>query len=132
MLKNLDRALAILLSLGTVGHTVGSIGTYRHQPITLLWALCASLLIALLGAINLLRANRPHDRSLGWLGAFGTLGWLAAVVAFGIIKGALFDPRVVFFVAVSTGLVLFNIASAVQKGERMIGFDRESPRSGRV
>jgi hypothetical protein len=31
MLKNLDRALAILLSLGAIGHTFGSIAAFRRH-----------------------------------------------------------------------------------------------------
>jgi hypothetical protein len=84
MLKKLDRALAVLLALGAIGHTFGSIAAFREHLATLLWALCASLLIVLLSSINLLR-RRPGDRLLAWLAAFGTLSWLAVSIAFGAI-----------------------------------------------
>jgi len=109
MLKNLDRALAVLLSLGAIGHTFGSIVAFRNQPVTLLWALCASLLIALVGGINLLRTWRPSDYALAWLSAVGALSWLVVSVAFGIIIGNLLDPRVIPFAVMSTGLLLFSM-----------------------
>ena len=77
MLKNLDRALAMLLSLGAIGHTFGA--------------------IVLVGAINLLRTWRPGDRLLACLAATGTLCWLVISVAFGVIINNLTDFRVVVF-----------------------------------
>lgn len=117
MLKNLDRALAMLLSLGAIGHTFGSIAAFRGHPAQLLWALCASVLIVLVGAINLLRTWRPGDRLLAWLAAMGTLSWLIVSVAFGVIVNNLTDLRVVVFAILSVGLIIFSVKDALAKGK---------------
>src|SRR5215469_7525565 len=59
MLKYLDRTLAVLLALGAgVGHTLGSLAAYAHEPTTLLWSLNTSVLGVLLGTLHLLRSFR--------------------------------------------------------------------------
>lgn len=109
-----DRVLAVLLLLGAVGHTFGAIQAYSHQPVSLLWALCASVLVALLGALNLLRAGRPADRALAWIAAAGTACWLVAAVAFGVVIRRPTDPRVVVFVVVCAGLIAFSLQTALR------------------
>lgn len=113
MPKIIDRTLAILLCLGAVGHTYGAITAFRDHPATLLWALCASVVIVLVGALNLLRSWRPGDAWLASLAAAGTLCWLIATVAFGIIIGNLTDPRVIIFLVLTVGLLAFSVKDAV-------------------
>ena len=115
MLRNLDRTLAVLLSLGAIGHTFGSIAAFHDHPVTLLWALCTSALIVLISAINLLRTWRPGDRLLACLAAMATLCWLVVSVVFGVIVNNLFDFRVVVFVIVSVGLIIFSVRDALGK-----------------
>ena len=115
-MKNLDRALALLLSLGAIGHTFGSIVAFRDHPAQLLWALCASILIVLVAAINLLRTWRPGDRLLACLAAMGTVCWLVVSVAFGVIINNLSDLRVVVFAILSIGLIIFSVKDALAKG----------------
>jgi hypothetical protein len=110
--KNVDRALACILLLGALGHSFGSFEAYARQPATLLWALCASVLVALLGVLNLLRANRPGDRPLAWITVAGTACWLAASIAFGILIHKPFDLRVVIFSLASVGLIGFGLKTA--------------------
>jgi hypothetical protein len=117
MLRNLDRALAMLLSLGAIGHTFGSIAAFRNHPAQLLWALCASVLIVLVGSINLLRTWRPGDRLLACLAAMGTLCWLVISVAFGVIINNLTDLRVVVFAILSVGLIIFSVKDALAKAK---------------
>jgi hypothetical protein len=112
--KNLDRTLAILLLLGAVGHTLGSFKTYGGQPMVLLWALCASVLVVLLGAINLLRVSRPGDAALAWICVGAMICWLACTLAFGHLIGNLLDFRIVIFAVLSIGLILFGVRSAVR------------------
>ena len=112
--KNLDRTLAILLLLGAVGHTLGSFKTYGGQPMVLLWALCASVLVVLLGAINLLRVSRPGDAALAWICVGATICWLACTLTFGHLIGNLLDFRIVIFAVLSIGLILFGVRSAVR------------------
>jgi hypothetical protein len=112
--KNIDRTLAVLLLLGAVGHTLGSFKTYGGQPMVLLWALCASVLVVLLGAINLLRVSRPRDATLAWICVGGMICWLACTLTFGHLIGNLLDFRIVIFAVLATGLILFGLRSAVR------------------
>jgi hypothetical protein len=115
--KNLDRTFGVLLMLGAVGHTLGSFKTYGSQPIVLLWALCASVLVVLLGAINLLRVNRPADAALAWICVGAMVCWLACTLAFGHLLGNLFDFRIMIFAVLSIGLIFFGVRSAVRARE---------------
>jgi hypothetical protein len=112
--KSLDRTFAVLLMLGAVGHTLGSFKTYGGQPIVLLWALCASVLAVLLGAINLLRVNRPADAAVAWIGVGGMVCWLACTLAFGHLIGNLADFRIVIFTVISIGLIFFGVRTAIR------------------
>ena len=112
--KNLDRSFAVLLMLGAVGHTLGSFKTYGGQPIVLLWALCASVLIVLLGAINLLRVSRPADAALAWICVGATVCWLACTLTFGHLLDNFLDFRIVIFAVLSIGLILFGVRRAVR------------------
>ena len=116
MLKIIDRGFGVLLILGAGGHTYGSISGYSRQPITLLWALSASLFILLLGAVHLLRTARPGDRALAWIAVAGGVCQLIAAVIFGQLIGAPADPRVIGFVVICTGLIVFGLRDALTKG----------------
>jgi hypothetical protein len=80
----------------------------------LLWALCASVLVVLLGAINLLRVSRPGDAALAWICVGATICWLACTLTFGHLIGNLLDFRIVIFAVLSIGLILFGVRSAVR------------------
>jgi hypothetical protein len=112
MLKIIDRGLGVLLILGAGGHTLGSIKAYADQPMTLLWALSASLFILLLGAVHLLRTVRPGDRTLAWIGAAGAACQIAAAAVFGALIGNPGDPRVIGFVVICAGLIIFSLKDA--------------------
>jgi uncharacterized membrane protein YfcA len=110
MRKIADRSLAVLLIMGAGGgHVAGSIMAYHERPLVLLWALCAGALGVLIGALNLLRAGRPDDRSVAWLTVCATACWLVISVAFGILIGNPLDPRVIGFVAIAGGLMYFGL-----------------------
>jgi hypothetical protein len=113
-MRMFDRVLAVLLMLGAVGHTLGSVGFYAGQPVALLWALCASLCIVLIGCMNLLRTWRPGDRALAWLAIAGALAWMVVSVVFGVLIGRIFDPRVVLFVLICTGLITMGLKDAMR------------------
>lgn len=114
-MRTIDRLLAVLLLLGAVGHTFGSIHSYSRQPLVLLWALCASVLVALLGALQLLRAARPADRPLAWIATAGTACWLAAAIAFGVLIRDPLDPRVITFIIICAGLIAFSLQTALRR-----------------
>ena len=93
-LKTVDRGLAWLLVVGALLHAMGSWAGYRNSPATLLWALSGSVEGLLLGALNLLRVGRPHDRPLAWVCFGGCLAHIAVALGFGKVIGNVLDPRV--------------------------------------
>jgi hypothetical protein len=109
-----DRSLAVLLIVvAGGGHTAGAIATYHDQPIALLSALGMSVLAILIGALNLLRTNRPNDRALAWLAVGATSAWFIISVIFGLLIGNLLDPRVIGFVFITAGLIYFGLTTAL-------------------
>lgn len=109
----LDRALSVLLILGAIGHTLGSLKFYHDQPHARFWALHGTLVILFVAAVNLLRSARPGDAALGWLAAAMCGLYLICVIGFGQLIGNLFDPRVIGFAAVTLGLLAFSLRSAL-------------------
>jgi hypothetical protein len=108
-MKTLDRVLGWLLILGGCGHIIGSLSFYKFQTQLLFWSLCASLFIFLLGAINLVRTERPGDRPLGIICVVFNLSWFVACLQLGYITGNMKDPRVSFFSLVTVGLTALSI-----------------------
>lgn len=119
MLKTVDRILAGILGLGAAaGHTYGSLAAYANQPITLLWALNASVLGALLAVLHFIRSFRPGDRALGWVLIAPTLFWFGSSLEFGMLIGHPADPRVLAFAVASLGLTIFSLATALAAQRR--------------
>jgi len=108
-----DRILSGLLILGAIGHTLGVIKFYRGQPHPLYWSLCATLLIVLLAAVNLLRADRPRDVGLAWVATGANLAYVGISIGFGVLIGNLFDVRAVTFAAVALGLAILSLRGAL-------------------
>ena len=114
-MKVVDRILSVLLILGGVGHTFGSLQFYKNDQLTLLWALSLSLFIFLLGALNLVRAGRHKDVALCWLCLVGGLCHVASSIRFGFLIGNVFDFRVVIFVIVTLGLCAMCVRTLVSE-----------------
>lgn len=114
-MKIVDRVFGWLLVLGALLHTVGAITSVRNNPDLLVWALAGSLAALLLAALNLMRVNRPADRTLAWLSAAGSLGWVCVAVGVGLSAGNLLDPRVVYHLIVGAALAAFSIRTAVSR-----------------
>jgi hypothetical protein len=94
---------------------MGSLQAYGHSPELLLWAECATLMLLLLGAINLLRVGRPGDRALAWVSFAGCVGWLIAVMAFGKLIGNYLDFRFLTQGFVTLALAAFSLRTALGK-----------------
>ncbi len=114
-MKTLDRVLGCLLILGGLGHTLGSLRVYQGDPMTLLWSLCASLFVFLLGALNLIRAGRPEDTTLAWLCLAAGLCWIVVSVRFGALIGNIFDVRPMIFIVLTLGLCALCVRTLVMK-----------------
>jgi hypothetical protein len=114
MLEIFDRGLSVLLILGAVGHTFGVLKFYRGQVHPLFWSLCATALILLLAAVNLLRVDRPGDHGLAWVAAVASALYLCISIAFGaVIAHNVLDPRTVIFGLVSLMLTILSLRSAL-------------------
>jgi hypothetical protein len=73
------------------------------------WSLGASIAGFLLGALNLVRAGRPADKTLAYITVVGTLLWAMLAVTFGVSIGHVFDSRVVINVVISAALIAFGM-----------------------
>jgi hypothetical protein len=115
VLKALDRILSVLLILGGMGHTFGSLQAYKSDQMTLLWSLSASLFIFLLGAVNLVRAGRDRDAALAWVCLVAGLCHIASSLRFGFLIGNIFDFRPLIFVVITLGLCAMCVRSLISK-----------------
>jgi len=114
-MKLVDRIFGCLLLLGGVGHTAGTLIGYKDKPELMLWSLCASLFVFLLGTLNLVRAGRRGDRTLGWITLVFNVCWMVSVVAFGRLIQNMADPRVISFLVIALVLCGMSVRSI---GER--------------
>jgi hypothetical protein len=113
MLKIIDRGLGILLLIGAGAHTFGAIKLYGSNLNELWLALCVTLLIVLLGTLNLVRSRRGYDHVFARITVAATASWLGATVALGAITGNFLDPRVIVNIVVCTGLIIIGLRSAL-------------------
>ena len=119
-MKIADRICGWILLLGAVGHSMGSLQAYGHSPELLLWAECATLMLLLLGALNLLRVGRPGDRALAWVSFGGCIGWLIAVMAFGKLIGNYLDFRFLIQGIVTLALAGFSLRTALGQAVKAV------------
>jgi predicted MFS family arabinose efflux permease len=110
----IDRLLSILIILGSAGHTLGVLKYYKGQPHPLFWSLCATVLMLVLAAINLLRSSRPRDRGLAWVAAASSTADVVISICFGHLIGNLLDVRAVSFAIVALGLTAFSLKTALR------------------
>jgi hypothetical protein len=115
-LKLVDRVFCFLLILGGVGHTAGTLIGDKDKPELMLWSLCASLFVFLLGTVNLVRAGRHGDATLGWITLVFNLCHIASVVAFGRLIQNMADPRVIGFIVICLVLCGMSVRS-IAKGQ---------------
>src|SRR5437660_6012746 len=106
-MKTVDRAFGWLLVLGAILHSIGSIVALRQKPDVLVWALSGSLAALLVAALNLMRVDRPADRTLAWVSAAGTIAWMAVAIGFGAVIGNVLDPRVLYHTIAGAVLAAF-------------------------
>lgn len=94
-MKYLDRLFGWLLVVNGLLHALGAWNANHGRPGVLLWALTGSAAALLIAAINLLRAERPHDRPLAWLSLAGSIVWLTVALSVGKLAGNFLDARVI-------------------------------------
>jgi hypothetical protein len=98
----------VLLILAACGHTVGTILWTQPMSGIFIWSLGSSLAALLLGTLNIVRAARPHDKTLAAVTLVGTACWAALAFAFGRSIGNVLDPRPLGHVIISIILVVFS------------------------
>jgi hypothetical protein len=114
-MKTLDRLFGWLLVLGAILHSGGSFVALRGNPGVLVWALAGSLAALLVAALNLLRVNRPGDRSLARVAAAGSIAWTLVAIGFGASVGNVFDPRALYHTIAGAVLAAFSIRTATAR-----------------
>jgi hypothetical protein len=114
-LKVVDRILGVLLILGGLGHTAGSLQGYKADQTMLLWSLSFSLFTFLLAGANLIRAGRPGDTALAWLCLAGGLCHIATSIRFGVLIGNVFDFRPMIFILITLGLCGMCVRTLLQR-----------------
>jgi hypothetical protein len=113
-MKIVDRVFAVILILGGLLHGVGTFQLYAHEPMTILWSLCATMLALLVAAVNLLRVERPGDRPLAWISFAGSLSWAVAAFTAGVLIGHIFDPRPMMHWVTALVLAGFSLKAALK------------------
>jgi len=114
-MKIIDRIFGWLLVIGAALHAYGSLMFYGPQTVTLVWVLAGSLAALLLAALNLMRVNRPTDRTLAYVCFAGSLAWCAVALAFGVAQQNIVDPRVLYHAIVALALAGFSAPGALGK-----------------
>jgi hypothetical protein len=113
-MKLTDTIFGWLMIVSALLHCVGSYEGYNADPMALLWALSGGFAELLLGAINLLRVDRPGDRNLAILSVTGCVVWLGFIVVFGHLIEALLDFRVLIQLSVTVVLLLFGLRTLLR------------------
>ncbi len=114
-MKVWDRVLGVLLILGGLGHTAGSLQAYKADQMMLLWSLSFSLFTFLLAGANLIRAGRQGDKALAWLCLAGGLCHIATSLRFGALIGNVFDFRPMIFIVITLGLCGMCVRTLLQR-----------------
>jgi hypothetical protein len=113
MLAVIDRVAGWLLLVGAVLHGFGSYAAYPSLTPSLVWALSGSVAAFLLAAINLMRVNRPQDRSLAWVSFAGCLLWIGIVGAFAATLPNPVDLRPLYHLVVTLVLAALSLRTAL-------------------
>jgi hypothetical protein len=114
-MRTVDRVCGWLLYLGGIGHGLGCLKAYSHNPEMLLWAECTTLAGWLLAGLNLLRVGRPTDRALAWVCFAGCLAWAVMAVAFGRLVENMLDFRTLINLILALALAAFSLRTALGK-----------------
>ena len=114
-MRNVDRAFGWLLVVGAILHSIGSVVALRKDPGVLVWALSGSLAALLVAALNLMRVNRPRDRTLAWVSAAGSIAWTLVAIGFGASIGHVLDPRAMYHAIAGIVLAAFSLRTAAAR-----------------
>jgi hypothetical protein len=114
MLKVIDRIFGVLLILGACGHTAGTILWTQPMSGIFIWSLGSSLAAFLLGALNIVRAGRPDDKTLAAITTIGTAAWALLAWVFGMSIGNVLDPRPLGHTIFAVALTIFGVRTILR------------------
>ena len=106
--KKLDLIFCGLMAFAAAGHLFGTFTLVEPGSQTFVWSLAGVLAAALLVALNVMRVNRPNDRTLSWVSLVGCLCWVAIALLFGSTIGNIFDFRVLVHTIAALGLAVLS------------------------
>ena len=109
-----DRVFGVLLLVGTVGHTIGTVVLLGPGHDAFIWSLGSSVASGLIGTLNLVRASRPADRTIAVITAVSSAVWIGIAFGFGASIGNVLDPRALFHAVVGAGLALLSLRTLVR------------------
>jgi hypothetical protein len=109
--KIVDRVFGVLLILATCGHIGGTLVWLPAMSDIWIWSLGAALCGLVLGALNLVRAGRRHDRAVALIATLGTVGWFCISLWVGISMHHVLDPRPLSHMIISAVLIAFGMRS---------------------
>jgi hypothetical protein len=112
-IETLDRVFGVLLLVGSVLHSYGSISSYPRRSEQLVWALSGSLACGLIAVLNLVRSGRPDDITLAWITFVACLCWCAVAVGYGTAIARPRDPRVLWHGISALALAAFSLRTAL-------------------
>ena len=113
-MKIVDRIFGVLLILATCGHIGGTLVWLPAMTGMWVWSLRTALGGLVLGALHLLRVERPNDRPLALIATLGTVGSFLIALAFGLSIHHVLDPRPLSHMIIGAVLVAFGIRTIVQ------------------
>jgi hypothetical protein len=108
-----DRIFGWLMVVGGLLHCMGTLQAHLGEDVTL-WSLGAGLGELLLAAINLMRVERPADRTLAWVSFGGCLGWLVVIAGFAHLIHSFVDFRVAIQGVITLVLAVMSARSALR------------------
>ena len=111
-MTTIERVLAWLLAVSGALHVMGTFAGYPSGSEVFVWSLAATLAVFLLVAINLMRINRPQDRTLAVVSAIGCIIWAGLALGFGHAIGNIVDPRALIHAVLSLALAAFSMRTA--------------------
>lgn len=113
-MTTIERVLAWLLAVSGALHVMGTFTGYPAGSEIFIWSLAATLAVFLLVALNLMRINRPQDRTLAAVSAAGCIVWALLALGFGHAVGNIADPRALIHAVLSAALAACSIRTMLR------------------
>lgn len=114
MARTVDAIFALLLLIGALLHSYGTLTGYEAGSEVFVWSLAGSLAAALIAVLNLMRRQRDGDKTLAAVCLVASLAWAAVAAGFGAAIGDVLDPRALWHIIAALGLAAFSLRSLIK------------------